>query len=512
MLCDVSGGHFLQLGSCRGIRQGVHDPWEYVPLAVRPDLPAAPSLLVHIPVLDLCSSTPGSIFNSISASPPLSAVDRPSLHRYAALSCWLARRSSRMKLRPVAAQGEMIGKAKTAIEVHKYCVLVTDVPVEDALQQARKEVMARAAERDVSTRGAQHSTQQSTLTQSALSMHAEAANEEHHHEQWRMWDWITRQFFVRNHHHVDAGQKGELAATGAPPVPANGGNAARADALKSQDAVTPRVDRWSQDARWVKNGLLRSAPPAAVAEAACDEGPRDDAALLSGESESCGSGGWDAGDAAWPPPLRRTAGGTDLRQEHVRDRLGQSLLASQLDTANAVEGELALAAWRKVMAAATVPEALEREVCQWLENKRREDAARAEAAARDSAEVGPEAAGARRRRAAGAVAEGHERSASAHSNGVALAGPRRPSRAMSTHDGEVAFIEDDEATRCALVPKSWATMCLSVGGAAWRRQGALEAVLAALPRAHPDDHLHSEHSVCRSSQVGVPLVPLAVLT
>ena len=376
--------------------------------------------------------------------------------RLATCSMWSCLRECLM---PTACmQGEVIGKGKTAMEVHKYCVLVTDVPVNKALKQAR-EAAALAAEQDASQR-----PQRNKLTHSALSMHAESSEQHHQHEQWHMWDWITRQFFVR-HHTADLGQEGDpLAGASTPPVSNAGGSTAlRADPQYSHDQHAAHDHRRSVDVRRMKkNGKLWSAPPAAVAEAGCVAADGSDAALIAqdwagreSDGSASGSPGACGGERGWwPPALSREAGGTDLRHQHARERLAMSLLASELDTANAIEGEVAAAAWRKVMAGATVPESLQRELCQWLQRRRREEAAAVLGESGSEAGAGSEAnleerCRAARCRAAGAVAEGQERRASAQSNGDgrAVEVGRRASHAMSTHDGQVAFIEAEEADR-----------------------------------------------------------------
>ena len=328
----------------------------------------------------------------------------------------------------------MIGERKTALDVHKYCVLVTDVPVDEALAQARNEAVA-VAEQDES----QRSPDRSTRSHSAPSMHAESSKQ--HHQREHLGRTVTSHLSAHNHT-VPIAQRAESPA-GAPNPPASdrGGSAT---------------------ARCEGKGNLWSALPAPVAEGTCAAAggghaalPVDDWVGRESDGSASGSPGAFGGERGWwPPALSREAGGTDLRHQHARERLAMSLLASELDTANAIEGEVAAAAWRKVMAGATVPEPLQQELCQWLERRRREEAAAMPGESGSEAGAGSEAnleerCRAARCRAAGAVAEGQERRASAQSNGDGRADEvgRRASHAMSTHDGQVAFIEAEEADR-----------------------------------------------------------------
>lgn len=295
-----------------------------------------------------------------------------------------------------ALQGEYAGNAKQAVEVHKYCVLVLDVPVDEALAAAKVKEYARRQQRTArsataassrapsqinsSTNGSS-SVSQSKLTHSNVSMHVGSHAESENAN--TVWNWVGRYVTLplniipglrqptpsslheehSTHHNSAAGH------SHAPGTPLSA--AEDRTPLQPNRSNSHHQQRRRRQALPTAESVMKRDHADCLAEYSDDE----IATLLEG-----GLAPDDAEHSRYVAHLgkhrsaagmrhRRAGATTDLRQHAAAERLGASLRNTEHAAPSVIEGSTGQEVWRNIMAKASIPKELHQQLCQWVDSE-----------------------------------------------------------------------------------------------------------------------------------------------
>lgn len=337
-------------------------------------------------------------------------------------------------------QGEYEGNAKQAVEVHKYCVLVLDVPVDEALKAAQIKETARRQRNNKSANAppsraptqvttsanGSSSVSQSKLTHSNVSMHVGTHADPENHSM--IWNWVGRHLAMpltiipglrqptasslpdeNSTHHTSV-----AAGSHAPGTPVSG--------LGDRTPLHPN--------RSTQKGRRRSAVPMSESVVRKRDGHGGEYAEFSEDEMATllESGVMHDADSMSalglcdsPTGLRRShAANTDLRQHAAAARLGASLRNTEHAAPPVIEGEKGQEVWRNIMAKATIPKQLQEQLCRWADN---EGLLQNRKAGRFPGEGSSGGCARKRTSSAGAVGESRVQNNGVHVNGSAASGP-----------------------------------------------------------------------------------------